>query len=162
MLCPECISGVQYLHHSASNLDVSNWTKKLKGLYMEMITRLPANLQNAMTKTTIAKCTPLRLPVPAIFASCWPRCEIERAHPTVIWYVFCRSWTLTLVVSVCKVDLLNVTTVSNRHIHRSTRIQIIVINSVHSFICMNLPSTQQEETAHLSRNNDYEVKYQSF
>lgn len=91
-----------------------------------------------MAEATLSKGTPIRLFVPTKLTSRGTRSEVQMAFPSKFRRVIIRGRTLSLVVRVFNVDFLYVSTVSDGYVNRSTWIQCIVEDSVHSLICVNL------------------------
>lgn len=95
-------------------------------------------LKNAMPKAAFSISTPFRLFIPAKLSLRRTRCKICTTNPSKFGNIITRRRTLSCFISMIHINLLNVTTVSNCYIHGPTRVQTVIIHSIHSLIGVHL------------------------
>ena len=93
-----------------------------------------------MSEAAFSVCTPLRLLAPAEFAFGGARGEIQMTQPSELRLVVLRFRTLSRVICKINVNLLDIATIPDCYVYRTTWVQCIVVDSVHPLICMNLQS----------------------
>lgn len=103
------------------------------------------HLQNSVTKAALPKRAPIGLPVPAKLPHSRPESEIRTTHSAILGHVIPRPRTQTRVVRVRHIHFLNIAAVSDRHVHRSTGIQRVIIHLICSLIRMNLPKSHTQK-----------------
>ncbi|MFS8015694.1 hypothetical protein Hanom_Chr15g01359681 [Helianthus anomalus] len=99
-------------------------------------------LENAMSEAAFSINTPFGPFIPAKLALCRARGKIYMTCPSKFGYIITRRRTFSGFIFMIHINLLNVTNVCNRYIHGPTRVQIVIVHSIHPLIGMHLKDTK--------------------